>query len=174
MHWNDAVDRVAPYIVKIETPDGHGTGFMCLQNHDRSVIGIATAHHVIDHAHKWQEPIRLTSYPKGASVLIPPTKSRSIWVNAQTDSALMLLNRAQLPEFGLPDEVIPMFPKDKRIAIGSEVAWMGFPGLGEAANMACFFSGNVSAWSSRQQAYLIDGVAVNGCSGGPVIFLSGA
>jgi hypothetical protein len=34
----------------------------------------------------------------------------------------------------------------------------------------CFFSGNVSAWQEWRNAYLVDGVAINGVSGGPVIF----
>jgi hypothetical protein len=28
MNWNEIVDRVTPFIVRIETPDGHGTGFV--------------------------------------------------------------------------------------------------------------------------------------------------
>ena len=36
MNWNEIVDKVAPYIVKIETPRGHGTGFLCLYNENRT------------------------------------------------------------------------------------------------------------------------------------------
>jgi hypothetical protein len=36
------------------------------------------------------------------------------------------------------------------------------------SNTLCFFSGNISA--RIQKAYLIDGVAINGVSGGPVIY----
>ena len=32
MYWNTIVDKVEPYVVKIETPSGHGTGFLCLYN----------------------------------------------------------------------------------------------------------------------------------------------
>jgi hypothetical protein len=32
----------------------------------------------------------------------------------------------------------------------------------------CFFSGTVSAWQPAKKSYLIDGVAINGVSGGPV------
>jgi hypothetical protein len=32
----------------------------------------------------------------------------------------------------------------------------------------CFFSGTMSAWQAPKKSYLIDGVAINGVSGGPV------
>jgi hypothetical protein len=31
----------------------------------------------------------------------------------------------------------------------------------------CFFSGHISAWLEPDEAYLVDGVAINGVSGGP-------
>ena len=31
----------------------------------------------------------------------------------------------------------------------------------------CFFSGRISAWLEQEQSYLVDGVAINGVSGGP-------
>jgi hypothetical protein len=54
------------------------------------------------------------------------------------------------------------------LPIGAEVGWLGFPAI--AQYTLCFFSGNVSAWQEWRNAYLIDGVAINGVSGGPVIY----
>jgi hypothetical protein len=59
MNWNSIVDKIAPYVAKIETQDGHGTGFLCLYNQDKSMLGIATARHVVRNANEWQQPIRL-------------------------------------------------------------------------------------------------------------------
>lgn len=48
-----------------------------------------------------------------------------------------------------------------------ERGWLGFPAV--APYDLCFFSGNISARQEYRKAYLIDGVAINGISGGPVI-----
>jgi len=170
VNWNEVVDRVTPHVVKIETPEGHGTGFLCLYNADKSVLGIATAHHVIAHAHRWMEPIRLTQYPSGKSAMLQALATRVIWTAPQNDSALILLSKSEVSELELPEKAIPLMPIEKRLPIGNEVGWLGFPALGESANMICFFSGTISAWQAEKKAYLVDGVAINGCSGGPVVF----
>ncbi len=59
MKWESIVEKISPYIVKIETQDGHGTGFLYLYNEDKSWCGIATALHVVDYADEWQLPIRI-------------------------------------------------------------------------------------------------------------------
>jgi hypothetical protein len=58
----------------------------------------------------------------------------------------------------------------QRIDIGAEVGWLGFPAI--APHTLCFFSGNISAHQEFRNAYLIDGVAINGVSGGPVLYLT--
>jgi hypothetical protein len=50
--------------------------------------------------------------------------------------------------------------------IGIDIGWLGFPAI--EANTLCFFAGTISARQSNRKAYLIDGVAINGVSGGPV------
>ncbi len=52
MHWSDAVNSSLPCIVKIDTPTGHGTGFLCFYNPSKSMVAIATAGHAIHHADK--------------------------------------------------------------------------------------------------------------------------
>ena len=61
-NWNAIVDKVTPYVVKIETPRGHGTGFVCLFNEDHTFCGIATAKHVVAYADEWQEQIRIRTF----------------------------------------------------------------------------------------------------------------
>lgn len=172
MDWNEIAEKITPHVVKIETPDGHGTGFLCLHNADKSFVGIATAHHVIDRAHSWFQPIRLTQYPSGKSVVLQPGKSRTIWVSPGSDSAMLFMHKGNFAGLDLPDTVIPLLPTGQRLPIGVEVGWLGYPALGSSSNTVCFFTGTVSAWQEPQQAYLIDGVAINGCSGGPVVCAS--
>jgi len=164
VNWNAVIARVMPSIVKIETPFGHGTGFLCFFNEDRSFCGIATAHHVIAHTEKWQEPIRLTNFDTGLNTLLKET-DRVILSDAAKDSAVILLSVRDLQ---LPQEPIALFPTDTRLPIGVEVGWLGYPAIAEYT--LCFFSGNVSAVWDFRNAYLIDGVAISGVSGGPVIF----
>jgi hypothetical protein len=164
MNWNEIVDKVAPYIVKIETPRGHGTGFLCLYNENRTFCGIATAHHVISYADKWQQSIRILHYPSSQNVLLGEP-DRIIFLAPDTDSAVILIQPGQLQ---LPENPIPLLPIDTALAIGAEVGWLGFPSV--APQTLCFFSGNVSARQEFRHAYLIDGVAINGVSGGPVVY----
>jgi hypothetical protein len=163
MNWDAIVAKVMPSIVKIETPSGHGTGFLCFYNEARNICGIATAHHVIAHADRWQEPIRIISYQTKTQVLLKEA-DRVIWSGEEKDSAVLLCNVGDLK---LPEIPVGLFPADNRLAIGVEVAWLGYPGIAE--DTLCFFSGNVSAILERRSAYFIDGVAINGVSGGPVI-----
>jgi len=164
MAWDESIERVTPYIVKIETPRGHGTGFLCLYNEDKSFYGIATALHVVSHADEWQEPIRLRHFPSGTSVFLKEPQ-RHIFSDTNTDSAVII---AQPGEIRLPDDSLPLLPTDFSLPIGTELGWLGFPALAE--NTLCFFSGNASARQDWRHAYLIDGVAINGVSGGPVFY----
>ena len=164
MNWNSIVDRVTPYIVKIETPNGHGTGFLCFYNADRSFFGIATARHVVSYAEEWQQPIRLQHFPSNTNVFLKET-DRIIFHDVNTDSALILVKPGELK---LPQDTIPLLPSSIPLAIGTEVGWLGYPAMAQFD--LCFFGGMISARQEWQHAYLIDGVAINGVSGGPVLY----
>lgn len=164
MAWNEVVEMVTPYVVKIETPEGHGTGFLCLYNKDRSLCGIATANHVVQHADRWKQPIRILHFPS-QTIRFLKEEDRFILGDADNDSAVILFPPEKL---GLPQGLIDLLPTESKLPIGADVGWLGFPALG--GNTLCFFSGNVSAREDSQHSYLIDGVAINGVSGGPVIY----
>lgn len=78
------------------------------------------------------------------------------------DTSALLFHRPGLP---FPADPFPLAPKDRFLKVGTEIGWLGFPAI-PSANL-CFFAGNVSAWIQDQGAYLVDGVAINGVSGGP-------
>jgi hypothetical protein len=164
MNWSEVVSKVTPYIVKIETPSSSGTGFLCLYNQDLSICGIATAHHVISFAAEWDQTIRIR-HSSGAVLTLPPDQNRVIRSNAQNDSAVIICFKGNLP---FPDSLIPLLPKEQPLAIGADVGWLGYPAI--EPYQACFFSGNVSAHRTWPVGYLVDGVAINGVSGGPVFY----
>ncbi len=53
--------------------------------------------------------------------------------------------------------------------MGNKIGWLGFPAIPTAS--LCFFAGDVSAWVQSLSAYLVDGVAINGVSGGPAFHI---
>ena len=54
---------------------------------------------------------------------------------------------------------------------GTAIGWLGYPGL--VFPELCFFHGVVSGHLETPPVYLIDGVAINGVSGGPAFDPSG-
>lgn len=142
----------------------NASGFLCFYNEAHNLCGIATAHHVVAHADQWLQPIRISHYTTNTNAFLRDS-DRVIWVDENKDSAVILFNVGDLQ---LPEQPVQLLPTDNRLPIGVEVGWLGYPGL--AAYTLCFFSGNVSAWQDFRNAYLIDGVAINGVSGGPVIY----
>lgn len=164
MNWDQVVQKVTPYIVKIETPTGYGTGFLSLYNDDKTWCGISTAAHVVSDADEWQKPIRIRHHESGAVTYLQ-SDQRVIFIDFTTDSAVILFFKG---DFQLPEFPIALFPVGTPIGIGVEVGWLGFPNI--QSSTLCFFSGNVSARQEFRNAYLIDGVSIHGVSGGPVLF----
>lgn len=158
--WHQAFEAVEPYIVKIITPQGSGTGFLMASTSGQEFHGIATAAHVIDFAHYWEQPIRIQHIHSG-EVIFLKKESRSIDISSNMDSATIVI-KGKLPFLKSPPTLIP---EDKRLMVGVEIGWMGFPAI--APDNLCFFSGRISSWVEDSKFYFVDGVAINGVSGGP-------
>lgn len=167
MNWDQIVQKVTPHIVKIETQSGHGSGFLFMYNDNKSWCGIATAAHVLYQADKWKQPIQIF-HSESNQTLFLQANERVITIDWETDSAVLLFNKVELP---LPQDLIPLLPSSSPLSIGLEVGWLGFPAI-ESFTL-CFFSGIISARQDLRKAYLIDGVAINGVSGGPVLYSTG-
>ena len=162
MQWFLAYEKIRPYVVRIETVEGFGTGFLFAYNKDHSVAALATASHVIETAADWRQAIKVW-HPESKETLYLQVDDRAIWLDRKHDAASILIGGNALK---LPSAVLPLLQADKVKKIGVEVGWVGFPRL--APHQICFFSGAVSAHLSAEDSYLIDGVAINGVSGGPV------
>lgn len=159
--WYEAVEFLTPYIVRILTPQGSGTGFLVSCSKNTGLVGIATADHVISHAHYWQEPIRIEHQASGKSILLRHT-DRAINSQPLTDTAGVVFERGELI---LPTDALQLTPPKQHFKAGVEIGWLGYPAIPQAS--LCFFTGHISAWIETEQAYLVDGVAINGVSGGP-------
>jgi hypothetical protein len=160
MAWHVTYQEIRPYVVRIETINGIGTGFLFAYNRDHSIAAIATASHVIDTAVNWQQPIKVW-HPNSDKTLYLEKKDRATLLNPDRDAAAVILPAGS---FKFPEKALPLQDPTKIRKIGVGVGWVGFPAL--ALTKLCFFSGPISG--HIQDVYLIDGVAINGVSGGPV------
>ena len=125
------------------------------------MCAIATAAHVVDHAHYWEEPIRVEHVLSGKIRLVRHTE-RALFLDSSHDTAAMLIMRGDIP---FPDATLPLTPPGKFFRVGNDIGWLGFPAA--VAAHLCFFGGRISAWDNDRKAYFVDGVAINGVSGGP-------
>jgi hypothetical protein len=153
--------------VRIQTPQGSGTGFLFARSANKSVLGIATAAHVVDHAHYWEQPIRVQSAETGQTALLR-VPQRAILLDESRDTAAIAIDSSIL---ALPDEPLPLITSGNYLKVGNTIGWLGYPAI--SASNLCFFTGAVSAWIQPNSAYLVDGVAINGVSGGPAFVQMG-
>lgn len=162
--WYEAVDTLSARMVRIATPSGTGSGFLLPWTSKSGLCAVATAAHVIDHAFYWEQPIRLDHISTGKTTLLRQ-EQRAIFADSRRDTAVIVLEAGAIVPL---DEPLRFIPEEKHLKVGNEVGWLGFPAITPSL---CFFSGRVSAWRQDEKAYLIDGVAINGVSGGVVFFL---
>src|SRR5215467_14470699 len=104
VNWEQAIATISSHVVKIETPSGHGTGFLAFYNHDKTWCGVATAAHVLSHADEWKEPIRIR-HEGSAETRFLKDDERVILLDRRNDSAVVLFVKGKLE---LPESPIPL------------------------------------------------------------------
>jgi hypothetical protein len=161
MSWANAVERVRDHIVRVCTPTGSGTGFLVSRSRVGGPCGVATAAHVVADAHEWEHPIRL-EHPASGTQLVLKSPNRVILLDSARDTAAIVFNQGDL---ALPPATLPIAPENKVLKVGVDLGWVGFPAV--APDNMCFFGGRASCHLPARNAYLVDGVAINGVSGGP-------
>lgn len=166
--WVNSISRVNLFVFKISTPYGSGTGVQLSYSRSQNTCAIATAYHVIQHADEWEESIRITQYPSGKSIVLK-AEARAVVPYPEQDLALIIFNVGSELDINTPSP--KLVPAGKWLKQGIEIAWLGFPSV--SPNSVCFFDGYVSAYLKKEMSYLVDGVAINGVSGGPAFFIEG-
>lgn len=167
LDWSDAVKQVEPHVVRIMTPEGSGSGFLTSVSADGETIAIATAAHVVNHAHYWEQPLRIEHKSSGKTVLLR-SADRAIFPDSTKDTAAIVFRKGELP---FPANPLGLSPEGKFLLVGNEIGWLGFPAV--APGDLCFFTGRVSHYRQNSKEYLVDGVAINGVSGGPAFWNGG-
>lgn len=168
-NWYNPLKKITPLIFRIETPTGRGTGFQLTFIERSGFCGIATADHVISHEKEWELPIRVTHHASSKSLLIKE-EDRAILRYPEKDLAFILFHKKELPI----DKSSPaLIDENKQLKQGVEVGWCGFPSVAPP-NKLCFFAGHISCPIREEDSFLVDGVAINGVSGGPVFYIEEA
>lgn len=165
--WHQAVGVIKRFVVKIETPSGHGTGFVVPAPAGRKNAScLVTAYHVIEHAYKWNEPIRIV-YPEGGRHFVLDSAGRTIIPAIVRDQAIIEFS---VSDVNFPVEKLEFTDANEHYLDGNSIGWIGFPAL--VPDNACFFRGVISSYVGNSESYLVDGVAINGVSGGPSFVLN--
>jgi len=167
--WAKAVGKVSKAVFRVEIGDAGGTAFAVSISSEKGEQGhammLATANHVIEGASNTDPAISIISMD--GELELDNTDSDIFLYRLgpeEFDTGLIVV-RTKEPVLSLED-LTPVFPHEFIPARGAEVGWMGFPAL--AWPEPCFFKGALSGYLYDPHVYLIDGVAINGVSGGPV------
>lgn len=169
-NWYQSLESIVPFTFEILTPGGSGTGFQIFTN-NKGMCGIATAYHVINHAHEWSEPIKIIHHKsQKKKILKAEPEHRVIFTYPSEDLAFIVFNKGDLPIENMSPEMID--PKTS-LKQGVEMGWCGFPNVAPQHKL-CFFAGHISCYLSDQNSYLVDGVAIHGVSGGPAFYIQAA
>lgn len=166
MPWDEVVDRVAPAVCRIVVGESQGTCFFISLAKDnyQFITGFVTAWHVLQEIKIGsKEDIYIVSEDK--KVIADSKKDRIGFYRLETfDSAIIVVGSDR--ELYSKKDLLPIFPIDYVLARGADIGWLGYPGLADPD--LCFFKGAVSGFRGSPPAYYVDGVAINGVSGGPV------
>ena len=162
--WDSHYKLISPFVVKITTDKGSGTGLITAESDAH--IHIITALHVVKDCLFYG----ICFYDEKFFVC-PTQDAKIIAPNPSIDCAVFSIPKKIIPPNNASTGILP-FPilaiHDK-IDIGTAVGWIGYPGIfASLTAKPGFFSGSISGISTNN-SYLIDGTAINGVSGGPVI-----
>lgn len=170
LRWN-GIKQLQRYVrnVRITTADVRGTGFLVSRSSETTLVGIATAAHVVLKAKSLRQRIRIDHYASGETLVLRHTEREILHEDRDNDTAALMMDGSKLP---LPKQVLGLIGKGKTKKVGVELGWLGFPAVAEDDSL-CFFSGRISAYMRKDKTYLIDGVAIHGVSGGPAFSIGG-
>ncbi len=165
--WSSVAGDVMPYVVRIELPDGYGSGFYVGKTvrDGRPCAAIATMAHVVEYAFKWRSPLRIIGQSSDTAL---EADLFTITINSDLDLAVL-----EIPSDALEFPAAPLSMADSslKIAPGYSVAWCGYPNIVEG--ICCLFAGHISANIATHGDYLVDGVVIHGVSGAPAFVFDG-
>lgn len=163
--WHEAADRVGSSTFRLHTDKAMGTGFLMMVGKGDSghMAVLATAWHVVDDAVAGTS-MRICDR-SGTEIARSHGGNMAVMeVGAGLDSAILIVTSKD--QIFSEEQLLPILPIEVQLAQGAEIGWMGYPGIVEPE--LCFFHGHIAGMLKKPPVYLVDGVAINGVSGGPV------
>lgn len=166
--WDKVVDRVEKCLYRVYAGQSAGTCFLIslgfTQDKSKAYAMFATAWHVVKDMVGSTNDIQLVSADKKKVF-----DSRTDLIGFAPLGSELFDTALIIAKTGEPlvaeSELLPFLPPDAMLARGAEIGWLGFPGLVDPE--PCFFHGYISGYLNDPPTYLVDGVAINGASGGP-------
>lgn len=142
-----------------------GTGFLLSVGKGSNAYTalLATAWHVVEDAVTGTS-LRISNHDGKEVVRSQGGNMAVIEVGEKLDSAIVAIISDH--EIFPQELLLPLLPADVQLRPGTDVGWMGYPGIVEP--QLCFFHGHIAGMLTEPPVYLVDGVAINGVSGGPV------
>ena len=167
--WDQVIDRVANSVFCISVDDFAGSSFVVsLAKDDASGTFhtiLATAWHVLRDVENPEQKLRITSWDGTRTFVAGDSRTEVIRLGSDVFDTALIHIETKEPTLDIAD-LLPLFPSDSVLARGAGVGWLGFPTIADPE--LCFFRGCISGYLNDPPAYLVDGVAINGVSGGPV------
>ncbi len=167
--WHSAYKILENYTFKITNPENGytGTGFLVTPKKGNRLLCVATAAHVIEAAQEDRIEVRIL-HAKSEFEFSLSHEDRIVSIDNERDCAFLIFERPE--DLSVPKKPLPLISEKRHLNIGVQVAWMGFPIV--APGYLCFFSGHISCWVKGKKAYYVDGLGIEGVSGGPTFSIS--
>lgn len=169
LSWPEVVDRAKKVIFQIVTPSGSGTGFIISRSKPREggSIGylLVTAWHVVSELLPDATLHFISADSETVCEALPGSYAIHRLGDDSFDTAVIFVKICE--SIIAENELLPALSADSILPQGAELGWLGFPGITDGK--LCFFSGRISGYLDAPPTYLIDGVAINGVSGGPAL-----
>lgn len=169
LSWDQVVDRVFPSVFKVETEYSSGTAFVFsisrVRENGKHYTFLATAWHVLSNEIGTKSPLSISSSDGERQWTSEKDKIFLSSLGPKKFDTALIMIESHDPLISI-DRLLPVPPFDTQLARGANIGWLGYPGITEPE--ICFFSGHISGYLNDPPSYLVDGVAVNGVSGGPV------
>lgn len=169
--WVDVIPRIEPIVFQVCAGDAIGTAFAIsrtVQDGGRHTM-LATAWHVVKDVVSTDAPLVIlrSDGTDTTPLVVGPARIYPIGPE-ECDTALLAIPTS---EPLIREEDLGPIPLETMLPKGAELGWLGFPGI--VYPELCFFCGVVSGHKEVPPVYLIDGVGINGVSGGPAFDRSG-
>ncbi len=167
--WEEISKRAEKVVFLVEMGNTTGTCFavsISPGKNKKKIYTFATAWHVIEKLTRSNKPMKLYTSDKSKAYEIMSDRYE-IFREGTKDLDTGIIEVETEMALVKERDLMPMVDAGEWLPRGSEIAAVGFPGL--ANEDYCFFRGVVSGYKRRPPSYLVDGVVLNGVSGGPAI-----